>query len=143
MSFIPLLPLLLLVHLNRRADLLKVEVELVDKIENSVDITPLGFLLPGGQLDYYVDGGQRVSGVANRLQPDALVGLSPEPKISANSSISPLSASCSDSRSVWAAAGTANPEASSTSARISAKLLAQSSNEDWTNYGLVTRGPPP
>jgi hypothetical protein len=37
---------LLWIHLNRRADILKVEVELVDKIENSFDIAPLGFLLP-------------------------------------------------------------------------------------------------
>jgi hypothetical protein len=32
---------LLWVQLNRRADVLKVEVELVDKIENSFDIAPL------------------------------------------------------------------------------------------------------
>src|SRR5919107_2664321 len=66
---------LLWVHLDRRADVLKVDVELVDKIENGIDIAPLGFLLPGGQLDYYVNGGERVSGVANPLQPDALVGV--------------------------------------------------------------------
>src|SRR5829696_534844 len=64
---------LLWVHLNRRADVIKLEVELVDKIGNIFDIEPLGFL-PGGQLDYYVHGGYRVSGVANRLHPDALVG---------------------------------------------------------------------
>src|SRR5829696_7330538 len=66
---------LLWVQLNRRADVLKVKVELVDKIENGVDITPLGFLLPSRQLDYYVKVGNRISGVANRLQPDALVGV--------------------------------------------------------------------
>src|SRR5215210_8698038 len=66
---------LLWVHLNRRADVLKVEVELVDKIQKSVDIVPPEFLLPGGQLEYYVKVGNRISGVANRLHPDALVGV--------------------------------------------------------------------
>src|ERR687894_1624054 len=43
---------LLWVQLNRRADVLKVEIELVDKIEKSFGIVPLEFLLPGGQLEY-------------------------------------------------------------------------------------------
>src|SRR5215207_1460820 len=65
---------LLWVQLNRRADVLKVEVELVDNIQKSFDIVPLEFLLPGGELEYYVKVGNRISGVANRLHPDALVG---------------------------------------------------------------------
>src|SRR5215212_8807974 len=65
---------LLWVELNRRAYILKLEVKLVDKIDKGFDIQPLSFL-PGGQLDYYVHGGERVSGVANRLHRDALVGV--------------------------------------------------------------------
>ena len=66
---------LLWVQLNRRADILKVEVELVDKIEKSLGIVPLEFLLPGGQLEYYVYGSNSVSGVANWLHRNALIGV--------------------------------------------------------------------
>src|SRR5215210_5075261 len=63
---------LLWVQLDRRADVLTVEVELIDKIEKIFGIEPLGFL-SCGVLEYYVNVSQRVSGVANRLHRDALV----------------------------------------------------------------------
>src|SRR5215211_5022545 len=63
---------LLWVQLDRRADVLKVKVELVDKIEKILGIKPLD-ILAGGELEYYVNVSQRVSGVANRLHRDALV----------------------------------------------------------------------
>src|SRR5215212_5324762 len=67
---------LLWAQLDRRANVLKVKVELVDKIENILGIEPLGFL-SGGELEYYVNVGYRVSSVANRLHRDALVGVVP------------------------------------------------------------------
>src|SRR5215216_6587605 len=65
---------LLWAQLDCRADVLKVEVELVDKIENILGIEPLD-ILAGGELEYYVNVGYRVSGVANRLHRHALVGV--------------------------------------------------------------------
>jgi hypothetical protein len=65
---------LLWAQLDRRADVLKVQVELVDKIDNIFDIKLLD-VLPGGELDYYVHVGDGVSGVGDRLHRDALVGV--------------------------------------------------------------------
>src|SRR5215218_10307774 len=47
---------LLWAQLDRRADVLKVKVELVDKIENILGIKPLD-ILSCGELEYYVNVG--------------------------------------------------------------------------------------